>query len=425
MIPQKHLEMVRMGLRNLVGYPMRTVLTMLGVVFGVGSVIAMLALGAGAERELLKEIGRLGIQNIIINSIKPEEPDTSSQRSNWISSYGITFKDHRQIVDTIPGIEKALPVHVSKKTVWQGSKRVEGTLYAVTPEHLDMFQLNTSVGRNLTHLDDEKLSRVCVVRSGMLTELGIYQDPIGFPLNVDNETFYIVGVLQDDSFLGYARKALSVDAKSSEIYVPYSTALRRHGTRSIIRRSGSTEATDVELNQVVISVTDLDQVLVTARMLGSLLERNHPEKDYELVVPLEVLSQRQKTQQVFNIALVAIASISLLVGGIGIANIMLATVTERTKEIGVRRALGARRRHIIAQFLTETTTISTIGGGIGVLVGIGLVQVLTFFTGWSAAITLSSVALSLSISMAVGIVSGIYPARRAAGLDPISALRHE
>ncbi|MEE2889420.1 MAG: ABC transporter permease [Planctomycetota bacterium] len=425
MIPQKHLEMVRMGLRNLVGYPMRTVLTMLGVVFGVGSVIAMLALGAGAERELLREIGRLGIQNIIINSIKPEEPETSSQRSNWINSYGITFKDHRQIVDTIPGIERALPVHVSKKTVWQGSRRVEGTLYAVTPEHLDMFGLNTSIGRNLTHVDDEKLSRVCVIRSGLLKELGIYQDPIGFPLNVGNETFHIVGVLAEDSFLGYARKALSVDAKSSEIYVPYNSILRRHGTRSIVRRSGSSEATDVELNQVVISVTDLDQVLVTARMLGSLLERNHPEQDYELVVPLEVLSQRQKTQQVFNIALVAIASISLLVGGIGIANIMLATVTERTKEIGVRRALGARRRHIIAQFLTETTTISTIGGTVGVLVGIGLVQVLTFFTGWSAAITLSSVFLSLSISMAVGIISGIYPARRAAGLDPIAALRHE
>jgi putative ABC transport system permease protein len=425
MIPQKQLELVRMGLRNLVGYPMRTILTMLGVVFGVGSVIAMLALGAGAERELLEEIGRLGIQNIIINSIKPEEQANSSQRGNWINSYGITFRDHRQILDTIPGLEKALPVHVSKKTVWKGSKRAEGTLYAVTPEHLEMFQLNTSIGRNLTRLDDEKLSRVCVVRSGILKELGIYQDPIGFPLNIDNETFYIVGVLKEDSFLGYARKALSVDAKSSEIYVPYSSVLRRHGTRSISRRNGSTEATDVELNQVVISVTDLDQVLVTARMLGSLLERNHPEKDYELVVPLEVLSQRQKTQQVFNIALVAIASISLLVGGIGIANIMLATVTERTKEIGIRRALGARRHHIISQFLIETTTISTIGGGVGVLVGIGLVQVLTFFTGWSAAITISSVVLSLSISMAVGIVSGIYPARRAAGLDPISALRHE
>lgn len=425
MISAKHLEMVRLGLRSLGGYPMRTVLTMLGVVFGVGSVIAMLALGAGAERELLKEIGRLGIQNIIINSVKPEESTDSSNRTNWINSYGITFKDFRQIVATVPGINRALPVHISKKTVWAGSKRVEGTLFAVMPEHLEIFQLETSVGRSLSHLDDEKLSRVCVIRSGLLKELGVYQDPVGLPLNIGGESFHIVGVLDDDAYLGYARKALSVDAKSSEIYVPYNSILKRHGTRSITRRSGSQEATDVELNQVVISVDDLDQVLVTARVLGSLLERNHPEQDYELVVPLEVLAQRQKTQKVFNIALVAIASISLLVGGIGIANIMLATVTERTKEIGVRRALGARRKHIIAQFLTETTTIATLGGTVGVLVGIGLVQILTLFTGWSSVITLFSIFLSLSISMAVGIISGIYPARRAAALDPITALRHE
>ena len=425
MISTKHLELVRLGLRSLLGYPMRTVLTMLGVVFGVGSVIAMLALGAGAERELLREIGRLGIQNIIINSVKPEESTDSSSRTNWINSYGLTFKDHRRIVATVPGIKRALPVHVSKRTVWSGSKRVEGTLYAVMPEHLEMFQLNTSVGRNLSHLDDEKLARVCVIRSGLLKELSIFEDPVGLPLNIGNETFHVVGVLEDDAFLGYARKALSVDAKSSEIYVPYNSILKRHGTRSITRRSGSQEATDVELNQVVVSVEDLDQVLITARVIDSLLDRSHPEKDYELVVPLEVLAQRQKTQKVFNLALVAIASISLLVGGIRIANIMLATVTERTKEIGVRRALGARRHHIMAQFLTETTTISTIGGTVGVLVGIGLVQVLTLFTGWTSVITLFSVLLSLSISMAVGIISGIYPARRAAGLDPIAALRHE
>ncbi|MEE2884046.1 MAG: ABC transporter permease [Planctomycetota bacterium] len=427
MISRKKLELIRMGLRSLLGYPMRTILTMLGVVFGVGSVIAMLALGTGAERELLQEIGRLGIQNIIINSVKPEKPEEANRTGGYISIYGITFRDHRQILDTIPGLEKVLPVHISKKQVWWGSRKIESTLFAVTPEHLEMFDLKTSVGRTLTNLDDENLARVCVIRSGLLEELGIYEDPINLPININNESFRIIGVLEDDSFQGYARKALVVDARSSEIYVPYNTILKRHGTRSI-SGSGSTGdwvATDIELNQIVVSVEDLDQVLMTSRTIDSLMAMNHPEQDYELVVPLEVLAQRRKTQQVFNIALVAIASISLLVGGIGIANIMLATVTERTKEIGVRRALGARRRHIMAQFLTETTTISTIGGAVGVLMGIGLVEVLILFTGWSAAITLSSVLLALSISMAVGIVSGIYPARRAAALDPITALRHE
>lgn len=421
------MELIRMGLRSLLAYPMRTVLTMLGVVFGVGSVIAMLALGAGAERELLQEIGRLGIQNIIINSVKAEKPEESNRTGGYITFFGITFKDHRQILDTIPGLEQVLPVHISKKQVWWGSKKVESTLFAVTPEHLEMFDLQTAVGRTLTKVDDDNLARVCVIRSGLLEELGIYQDPINLPININNETFHIVGVLEDDSFQGYARKALVVDSRSSEIYVPYQTILKRHGTRSISGSSstGDWVATDVELNQIVVSVKDLDHVLMTSRMIDQLMARNHPEKDYELVVPLEVLAQRRKTQQVFNIALVAIASISLLVGGIGIANIMLATVTERTKEIGIRRALGARRRHIVAQFLAETTTISTVGGAAGVLVGVGLVQVLILFTGWSAAITPGSILLALSISMAVGIVSGIFPARRAAGLDPITALRHE
>ncbi len=427
MSSHKRKELIRMGLRSLLGYPMRTVLTMLGVVFGVGSVIAMLALGAGAERELLQEIGRLGIQNIIVNSIKPEKPDEAEARGGYISFFGITFRDHRQILDTIPGLDRALPVHISKKKVWWGSRYLESSVFAVKPEHLQLFDLKASVGRTLTSSDEETLSRVCVIRSGLLEELGIYEDPIDLPLNINGEIFRVVGVLEDENFQGYARKALVVDSRSSEIYVPYNTILKRHGTRSI-SGSGSTGdwvATDVELNQIVISVEDLDQVLITSRMIDTLMANNHPEKDYEMVVPLEVLAQRRKTQQVFNLALVAIASISLLVGGIGIANIMLATVTERTKEIGVRRALGARRRHIIAQFLTETTTIATIGGAVGVLVGMLLVKLLTLFTGWSSAITLSSIVLSLSISMAVGIMSGIYPAKRAAALDPISALRHE
>ena len=181
----------------------------------------------------------------------------------------------------------------------------------------------------------------------------------------------------------------------------------------------------MELNQIVISVEDLDQVLTVARMVETLLDRNHTQNDFKMVVPLEVLAQRRKTQQVFNYALVAIASISLLVGGIGIANIMLATVTERTKEIGIRRALGAKKRHIIVQFLTETTVISVFGGIVGVLAGVGIAEGLTFYTGWSAVVTATSVALGLSISMAVGILSGIFPARRAALLDPIAALRHE
>ena len=175
MISRKKKELLRMGLQSLLGYPMRTVLTMLGVVFGVGSVIAMLALGAGAERELLQEIGRLGIQNIILNSVEPEQPENNSSggRSGWINYYGLKFKDHRQIVDTIPGIERVLPVHLSKKKAWNGSRWIESNLFAVEPDYFDVFGLKVATGRELTPQDEEDLSRVCVVRSGLLQELGI------------------------------------------------------------------------------------------------------------------------------------------------------------------------------------------------------------------------------------------------------------
>ncbi|MEM7260616.1 MAG: ABC transporter permease [Planctomycetota bacterium] len=426
MIRSKQFELVRLGISNLLGYPLRTFLTTLGVVFGVGSVIAMLALGAGAERQILEEIGRLGIQNIIINSVKPPETNQGNSQREWISRYGITFKDFEQIKQTVPRLDQVLPIHMSRKQAWWGSKKVEATIYAVEPEYMELFKLDTAVGRNISDLDEESLARVCVIRAGLLKELGIFEDPIGLSLQVGNDQPYeIIGVLEDDEFLGYARQALAVDTKNSEIYVPYETVLRRQGTRSISRTSGSFEATDIELSQVVISVEDLNEVLTVAKMIERVLVRNHDSRDFDVVVPLEVLAQRRKTQQVFNIALVAIASISLLVGGIGIANIMLATVTERTKEIGIRRALGAKRRHIMAQFLTETTTISTLGGLLGILLGLGLVQILMLFTGWTAVVTFNSIALSISISMAVGIISGIFPARRAAQLDPIAALRHE
>lgn len=419
------LAVIRLGVRNLTGYPLRTFLTTLGVVFGVGSVIAMLALGKGAEEEILREIGRLGIRNIIINSVKPPETSQNTNSRQRVNRYGLKFRDLKQIEATIPNLEMALPVHHRRQPVWWGSRRVEATIYAVQPGHMGLFGLKTVRGRGITAVDEENLSRVCVIRDGLLEELGIFEDPIGLDLLVGPETYEVVGILEDVEFQGYAQKALAIDAKTTEVYVPYGTVLQRQGTLSVVRRPGFREMTDIELSQIVLAVEDIDQVLVTSRLVQRVLERNHETRDYDLVVPLEVLAQRKKTQAVFNIALVAIASISLLVGGIGIANIMLATVTERTKEIGIRRALGAKKRHIVSQFLAETIIISGSGGALGIAIGFGIVEILTSFTGWNARVTLESVVLSLSISVAVGVLSGIFPARRAANLDPIAALRHE
>jgi len=419
-------ELARLGVRNLLGYPLRTLLTTIGVVFGVGSVIAMIAVGAGAEHELLKEIGRLGIENIIINSVKPPEKKQDTQTNTWaFNRYGLTYKDESQIRRTLPGLREVLPVHKSLQTAWWGSRKVEISLNAVEARHLDLFRLRPERGRTLYAADGAALRRVCMIRGGLLTALGIYEDPLGLPLLVGETYYEIVGVLPDEGFLGYAQKALAVDSKRSEVYVPYGTFVERVGTASVTQREGSRDATDIQLSQLVVAVHDVDDVLETARMVQRVMEKNHEEKDYEVIVPLEVLAQRRKTQRIFNYALILMASISLVVGGIGIANIMLATVTERTKEIGIRRALGAKRRHIMAQFLTETTMISTLGGMIGVACGFGLIRIITELTGWQAIVTAGTIALAVSISVAVGILSGIFPARRAARLDPIAALRHE
>jgi putative ABC transport system permease protein len=424
---ERALQLLLLALRNLIGYPLRSLLTAMGVVFGVGSVIAMMALGAGMQETLLAEFGRLGLTNIILNSREPATKSKDSETNQWaFHRYGLTYKDERQIRDTVPDLDEVLPVHTRPELAWNGSSKAEATLYGVDPRHMELFGLRAARGRILCGADAAELRRVCAARRSLFHELKIVGDPLGMSLLVGDEYYVVVGILEDEPLLDFQRKAMNVDSKTKEIYVPYTTFHERLGTRFVRRRQGSRQATDIELSQIVVRVRSEDDVIPTVAMLQRVLDRYHGEDDdYEVVVPLKELTLRRKTQEVLRYALIAIASISLLVGGIGIANIMLATVTERTREIGIRRALGARRRHIVAQFLTETTVISTLGGILGIGVGYGMSHLLAAWTKWPAIITLESILLAVSISMGTGMVSGLFPARRAALLDPIAALRHE
>jgi putative ABC transport system permease protein len=419
-------EMVALSFRNLRGYPLRTFLTTLGIIFGVASVIVMLAVGEGAQREILDQIGRLGIQNVIVNTVKP--PDNAQQsggRRRWISRHGITFKDFEQIRATVPTVVEVLPVHDKSEKAWYGSKSVDVTLHGVTPRHFSQAALAVARGRALTATDEETLSTVCVVHAGLPRRLGWYGDPIGFRLMVGERIYTIVGLLEDEEFRGHYRKALETQYGGESVYIPYETMIHREGTVSFKRSSGTFESTNIELNQILVRAATIEDVLPTARMVTAVMEKFHEERDWEVVVPLELLAQRQNTQKVFDLALVFIAGISLLVGGIGIANIMLATVTERTREIGVRRALGAKRRHVMLQFLAETVTIAAAGGILGVLLGLGGTWVMEHFSGRDAIVTPWSVIMAFGISCIVGIVSGLFPARRAAMMDPIEALRYQ
>ncbi|MBK7875861.1 MAG: ABC transporter permease [Planctomycetes bacterium] len=420
-------DLLRLGFENLLRNKLRSFLTMLGMIFGVGSVIAMLSVGAGARKEILERIQSLGIENIIVNSVKPPEETKTETQGNrrWVDKYGLRFDDREQLEATCPSIRKVLPVNLVKKPVWSGSRRVDASVLGVLPEHLAMFHLEAGRGRVFNALDAREAKQVCLVRQGLGEELQLLRDPVGATVNVGNESFEIVGVLADEAFRSHTQKALAIDGRTQEVYIPYTTSMRTFGTMTFVRKSGSEERTLVELDQMIVVAKSADLVRPTARIIANVLERNHKRKDWEIVVPLELLQQSERTQAVFNAVMLVIAAISLLVGGIGIANIMLATITERTREIGVRRALGARRRDILLQFLTETATIGVVGGLFGCLFGLAAIRAVVLYTGWQAVIEPHFVLVALGISGGVAVLAGLYPARRAARMDPIGALRYQ
>jgi len=426
---ERIVEVFVLGLKNLARNKLRSFLTMLGMIFGVGSVIAMLSVGAGARHEILSRIQELGIQNIIVNSVRPPEQarsnETASDNDNTIDRYGLTFRDQAQIQETCTSVRDVMPVNLAKKRVWYHSNRVQASVLGVLPEHLRMFGLDVSRGRTFNQIDAATEAKVCIVRRSLIKQLNAVVDPLGLIVQIGGYPFEVIGVLEDEQFRSQTRKALAIDDRAQEVYIPYTTSMRTFGTLTFIERGGSADRSVVELDQLIVMAESAELVYPTARMIGAILGRLHKERDYEIVIPLELLEQSEKTQAVFNVVMVLIAAISLIVGGIGIANIMLATITERTKEIGIRRALGARRRDILLQFLTETAAIGVIGGLFGCLFGLAAIEALKQFSGWQALVEPTYFGVSLGISCAVAVLSGVYPARRASLMDPIGALRYE
>jgi len=419
------LELGTEALRNVSRHKLRSLLTTLGIICGVASVLSMVAIGEGARRAILDQIQQLGIKNIIINARKPPEAENvKNEDESYMLRYGLTFHDARQITETLPMVESVLPVHDVEKWIWFKSRRIRANVRGVTPEYFERLKLDPVLGRRLGDVDNQKRRRVCVIRGRLLTEARYVGDPLKLDLKIGTEYYRVVGVLPDFEFQDLNKSVLGIADRMMEVYVPFETATDRFGLTTYQVRSGSREYTRVELHQLVCAVDKEENVLQAARGIQAILNQLHKKKDYEITVPLELLESKQRAQQVFNIVLPVIAGISLLVGGIGILNIMLASITERTAEIGVRRAIGASRLDITWQFLIETVTLAVIGGVLGVLVGIGGVYVLKAATHWHAALTPAAVILAMGVSCLTGILFGLYPARRAAAMNPIEALRH-
>ena len=419
-------ELIVEALRNLARHKLRSCLTALGIVFGVAAVMAMVATGEGARRQILAQIQQLGICNVIVNARKPpREEDAKKEQQSSIRAYGLTFDDADQIERTLGMVERVLRVHDVEKFIWFKSRRLQAKVRGVEAEYMPTLRLEPYLGRALTAEDGAARRRVCVVRERLVREAKYVGDPLALDLRIGSEYYRVVGVLPDYESQGQTQAVLGIDDRAFEVYVPFATVLDRYGTLLVDYDESSFEAARVELHQLVCVARHDDLVEVAARAIQAVLARFHERKDYEVVVPLELLQSRQQTQRVFDVVLPIIAGISLLVGGIGILNIMLASVTERTREIGIRRAIGASRGDIVAQFLVETVALSATAGVLGVGAGVGGVYALERFTEWQPAVTGWSVGLSLLVSCATGVVFGLYPARRAAMMDPIRALRHE
>lgn len=421
------------SLRSLWMHRLRSGLTTLGIVFGVASVIAMLAIGEGASRQAQEQYAHLGTTNIILKSMKPPDQEIADASEQTIQEYGLTYEDAERFRATIPDAEVVVPVRRNPRQVQYRSRRITSEIVGTVPWFTELMPIEILIGRFLTPMDMHYSMAVCVIDEAAMDSLFKFDDPMDQTLRIAGEYYRVVGVVRNvsvaaangDSSLRASQNGSGV---TGSVYLPITTMKKRFGETEI--QFGGTSGSGgerIELNEITIRVSSMERVLPTRDVLADLLQMHHKKKDYQIVVPLELLRQAARTKRIFSIVLGSIAAISLLVGGIGIMNIMLATVSERTREIGIRRALGARKVDIVVQFLSETVMLTLIGGLLGMALGVVIPILVTLLSHGQmpTVITAKAMILSFGISAGIGVTFGIYPAYQAANMDPIESLRHE
>ena len=407
-------DALRAALESLAEHKLRTGLTMLGIMFGVGAVISMLSIGAGAERSALELIDRMGVRNVVVRAKDFEADELQELRKE---SIGVSRRDVDAIREAVADAEAVVPrLEIEPYKVLSAGGKSESAVHGVSRRHAELVDLPLADGRFFDALDEREHAQVCVIGSATRRDLFGTEAAVGQHLKVDDLWLEVVGVLAPEPEEPSSVQGVDVSSREREIYLPFTTALRK------LER----DPLESPLSEIVVRVGDDASPGEVAATVDALLQRLHGgAKDYEVIVPEALLAQSRETQRLFNIVMGCIAGISLLVGGIGIMNIMLASVLEQTRAIGVRRAMGARRRDIRFQFLVTSFCLSLLGGLAGVLLGVGIAQGVAAYAGWPTVVTVGSILLSTGVSVAVGLVSGLYPAIRAARLDPIEALRAE
>jgi putative ABC transport system permease protein len=449
---KRYIHDVTIALESILANKLKSMLTALGIIFGVAAVISMMAIGNGAQQEILDQMKMVGVNNIIINPIFEEVDDSGGEteggeRQRRKFSPGLTLLDIEAIQSIIPSVQRISPEISLNSFVQFGAFRMPAKILGVSPDYFDLFNLPLENGSFFTNYQLDQGIPVCIIGANIKNKFFSTSNPIGQYVKFGNVWLQVIGVLQktDVSLTGF--ESAGVNVYNDNVYIPVKTMLMRYQNRALVSSrklqsgnvfsgrgmiifGGSTQSQAPQnyhqLDRIIVQVKETEDIPSTTDVLSRLLLRRHANvKDFEIIVPELLLKQQQRTKDIFNIVLGAIASISLVVGGIGIMNIMFASVMERIKEIGTRLAIGAKKADIVAQFLSEAVLISVTGGFIGVVLGIVLSKLITHFSGILTIVSPMSIIIAFGVSAAVGVIFGLSPAKRAAERDPIESLRYE
>lgn len=431
-------EAIRLGIRGLVGNKLRTFLTMLGIIFGVAAVISMLSISEGAKVETIQQIELLGTNNIIINKEKVIEQNDNSKSF----SPGLTMDDVFSIKAINPYVELITPqIEIEKQIIYK-SNIEKFSIIGTTVSYPETFNSKLILGNFFKDYHLKQYSPVCVIGYNVKNKLFRFEEPLNKKIKIGDEWFEVIGVIAPKNISSVGQQTFSIKNFNDEIYIPITTlqakvgfnveeqkqtVVNRRGRIIVSGNNGDANIVDRKsLDKITVKVKESEKLKEAAALIENILKRRHyGTKDYKIILPEELLEQKQKTQRIFNIVMGAIASISLIVGGIGIMNIMLANILERTKEIGIRRAVGATKFDILAQFLFEAIIISVLGGILGIGLGFFLTTIISIYAQWKTVISFVSIVLAFIVSVSTGIIFGIYPAKKAADKNPIESLRYE
>jgi len=414
---QQWIPDLQLGLQNLLVHRLRSLLTMLGMIFGVAAVVSMLSIGAGARQRVMAFIEQMGVRNLIVEA--KETTEWQAHLKLRRTSPGLTLQDYRVIADDVDGIVASTPRKrfTPTKTIPKSQQDVP-SVYGVKPIYKEIAGLHLLEGRFFDPDEESRADPVCVLGAGARSNLFGASDPIDQYVKVDEQWFRVIGVVGPQLSAQTESAALPSQDLNNVIYAPLNAVvLRLENTYSGLRD---------DIDGIYLNLHQKTNMSVAAQIVRAVLGSSHHDAaDYSVIVPAELLAEQKRTERLFNAVMVAIASISLLVGGIGIMNIMLASILERTREIGLRRAVGARQSDVVRQFVVEAVMISFVGGSFGIVFGFVMSRVIAWLAGWSTIVTASSILLAFLVSITVGLVFGIYPAVKAARLDPVEAIRYE